>query len=133
VFNAGGTAIQPPECSGGNSNKFLVFNSATYVTFNWIELTGLYWNSDQYNSCWSTTAFVSANGSDYITLSNFYIHNWSVGPSATDADHLIAVGSGSPWCEQQELRRRRAMEHIEYRDSQRNQCFQTHHPWGVCE
>ena len=45
VFNAGGTAIQPPECSGGNSNKFLVFNSATYVTFNSIELTGLYWNS----------------------------------------------------------------------------------------
>lgn len=99
VFNAGGTAIQPPECSGGNSNKFLIFSSATYVTFNWIELTGLYWNSDQYNSCWSTTAFVSANGSDYITLSNFYIHNWSVGPSATDADHLIAVGSGSPWCD----------------------------------
>jgi hypothetical protein len=99
VFNAGGTAIQPPECTGGNQNKFLIFNGATYVTVNSIEMTGFYWNSDQYNSCWSTAAFVTANNSDYITLNNFYIHNWSVGSSATDGDHLIAVGSSSPWCD----------------------------------
>ena len=100
VFTAGGSPINPPDCpSGSGSHYFLALSKAQYVTFQWIEWTGLYWNNDQQNSCFQTTGFFYASQSDYITIDQMYIHDWTHGKSSgtTDSSDLIAYTTyGTP-------------------------------------
>jgi hypothetical protein len=103
VFDAQSSAVGGTECSGSNQNKFIRFLSAQYVTFNWIELTGYYWNGNAGGACYGYTGiFAEANNSDYIIWSNSYIHNWSVGSaSAGDSDHawwIPNTGTTCPHC-----------------------------------
>jgi hypothetical protein len=97
-FDGGGAVMGGTECSG--TNKFVVFNSATHVTVNWIELTGYYWNANAGGSCGDNTGtFVDANNSDYITWAYGYIHNWSHGSSAGDTDHAWDIVNGGATCD----------------------------------
>ncbi len=98
VFDAQSAAIQAPECTGGHINQFLSLNSAMYTTFNWIEARNFYWNTDQGNACWGTAGLIESTASDYITVDNWYIHAWTVGPSAMDSDRLIGIYNASPYC-----------------------------------
>jgi len=102
IFNAGGTAIQSPECTGGHKNQFLSISGTTYVTFDWLELKGLFWNSDQQSACFQTAGHIQTSTSDNLTFSNLYFHDWTHGTTAgtTDSSSLIAyVGTSSPYCE----------------------------------
>jgi hypothetical protein len=99
IFDAQGTAIQAPECNGSNLNWFMLVNSATFVTFRWIETRNFYWNTDANGSCFGTSGLVEMNLSDYITLDSWYFHAWSHGSSAKDNDHMLTVQNGSPFCE----------------------------------
>jgi len=98
VFDAQSTAIQAPECTGGHINQFLSINSAMYATFRWVEARNFYWNTDQGNACWGTAGFIEATAADYITIDSWYIHEWTVGPAATDSDRLIGISNASPYC-----------------------------------
>jgi len=98
IFDAGGTAIQAPECTGSNRNFYIITNSAIYVTIGWIEARDYYWNSAQGSTCWGGGGFFEANSSDYITLDSWYFHKWTTGPSATDNDHMIGTTNTSPYC-----------------------------------
>ncbi len=98
IFDAQNAAIQAPECTSGHVNQFLRFNSARYSTFKWIELRNFYWNSDQGSACWGSAGFLESNASDYITIDSWYIHHWTVGPSAKDSDRLIGIYNASPYC-----------------------------------
>jgi hypothetical protein len=103
VFNAGGSSINPPDCpSGSGSHFFLVFTSASHVEMQWIEMTGLYWNNDQQNTCYESAGFISNTASDYLTIDNFYFHGWTHGTSSgtTDSSDLIAFTTygNAPYC-----------------------------------
>ena len=103
VFNAGGSAINAPDCpSGSGVHYFLYFNAANYVEFQWIEMKGLYWNNDQQNSCYQSTGFVESNRSDNLKIDNFYFHDWTHGTSSgtTDSSDLIAFTTygTAPYC-----------------------------------
>ena len=91
VFNAGGTDIGGSGgCGGLGANWMLYFNTVTYVTFNWIEMKGLYWNNNQQGSCSRTVGFAIGNASDHIIINNAYMHDWTHGTSAGTTD----TGSG---------------------------------------
>jgi hypothetical protein len=99
VFNAGSAVMGGAECSGDNNNKFFQLNSVNFVTFNWLELTGYYWNTNAGGSCGSQTGtIVDANNSDSITLSSWFVHKWSHGPSAGDSDHFFDIVNGGTMC-----------------------------------
>lgn len=91
IFDAGGTDIGGAGgCGGLGANWFLYLNTVTYVTFNWIEAKGLYWNNNQQGSCFRTVGFAIGNASDHIILNDWYMHHWTHGTSAGTTD----VGSG---------------------------------------
>ena len=98
IFDAGGTAIQAPECTGGNKNFYIVATNALYVNFNWIEAKNYFWNSDQGSSCFGKGGFFQGINSDFITLNSWYFHAWNVGGSATDNDHMIAAANSTTNC-----------------------------------
>jgi hypothetical protein len=89
VFNAGGIAIT------GSANDFIQLKNVTYVTVDNIEMTGIYWSGlGTYGGIGAITTF----GSDYITLENLYIHNWThaTGGSTTDSNAMMVIGQTSP-------------------------------------
>jgi hypothetical protein len=103
VFDAGNSAMGGTECSGSNINTFFQVNNTEYATFQWIEMKDYYWNGDAGSGCWDRTGlFIQTQQSDYVTFTNFYIHAWSHGSSATDSDHMIGPqisNQTAPQCE----------------------------------
>jgi hypothetical protein len=66
----------------------------------WIELRNLYYANNAENSCYDNNGWFQMNNVDYITISNFYEHAWSMGPyssTVNDADEFVAI-NGSPAC-----------------------------------
>jgi len=98
VFDAGGTAIQAPECTGGHKNFYIVASGASNVDFKWIEAKNYFWNSDQQSSCFGSGGFFQGLNSDFITLDSWYFHAWNAGGSATDNDHMIAAANSTTNC-----------------------------------
>jgi hypothetical protein len=103
IFDAGGAPINAPDCPSGSGNHhFLAIQNANYVTFNSIEARGLYWNNDEQNGCWQSTGNIVSGSSDYITVNNWYFHNWKHGTTAGTedvADIIVAQDNTSPACQ----------------------------------
>jgi hypothetical protein len=64
-------------------------------------LRNFYYANDAENSCYGGNAFFQINSADFVTVSNGYEHDWSMGPysanSVTDTDQLVFI-NGSPAC-----------------------------------
>jgi len=89
VFNAGGVAVP------GDRNHFIGFNSVIYVALDDIEMTGIYWSgAPTYGAVGAITTW----GSDYVTLENLYIHNWThaIGGGTTDDNVYMVIGQTYP-------------------------------------
>jgi hypothetical protein len=86
-------------CVTGTGNFFIAI-SASYININWLELRDLYYANNAENSCYDQNGWFTINNADYITVSNGYEHNWSMGPyssTVNDADEFVAI-NGSPAC-----------------------------------
>jgi hypothetical protein len=87
-------------CVGGTGNNFIIIN-ASYITVDWLEMRNLYYANDAENSCYGGNAWFEINNADFVTVSNGYEHNWSMGPysanSVNDTDQLVFI-NGSPAC-----------------------------------
>lgn len=92
-FDAQSAVINPPECT--NYNSFFLFWTVQYVDVNWIELIHYYWASNlSDDSCSWNERIVRLADSDYITMNNWYVHNWSTS-STENMEYFIWVVSGS--------------------------------------
>lgn len=80
IFNCGGAA-----CAGANNDYFNV--SANYVTFDDIEMTGLYKNDSNYGP----DCYFFVNGL-YIEAKNMYFHGWSLGPNGNNGGFAAWYG-----------------------------------------
>jgi hypothetical protein len=104
IFDAGGTDIGGAGgCTSGlGKNWMLYFDTVTYVTFDWIEMKGLYWNNNQQGSCFETVGFAIGNASDHIIINHSYLHGWTHGTSAgttdTGSGAMIASYNTTPDC-----------------------------------
>jgi len=85
IFNAGGSAI-----SGAN-NDFIYIIGYQYVTFDNIEMTGFYWTGA---GSFGHLSYIDIRTSDYITLTNLYLHNWTHAAGADDSNCYIVLGDG---------------------------------------
>jgi hypothetical protein len=87
-------------CVGGLGNYFVTF-SASYITFDSIEMRNLYYANDAESGCYGGNGWFHLSSADYITVSNGYLHDWSMPAYQagvhTDADILVLV-DGSPTC-----------------------------------
>jgi hypothetical protein len=102
-LDAGGAAINPPECTGGNNNNinaFWTFGTVNYVYVNWIELTGYFWavGTSGTIQCGGRDFFVTVGGSSTnVQWVNSYIHNWTHGSGSGDIDGN-GFSQGCPTC-----------------------------------
>jgi hypothetical protein len=87
IFDAGGVAIK------GTYNVMLQLGGYNYITVDNIEMRGLYWNNSP--SSWYLIGYITANGSDYITLNHLYIHRWTHGTAANDLYCVAVWGDNS--------------------------------------
>jgi hypothetical protein len=91
-FDAGGTAIS------GTVDDFIHFsasNPQSYVTFDNLDLTGLYWTGSSYT--YDQVSFIHVSSSTYITIQNCYFHNWTHGTDPGTTDQMTCVfGTSNP-------------------------------------
>ena len=87
-------------CVGGTGNNFIIVN-ASYVTIQWLEMRNLYYANDAENSCYGGNAWFQITNADFVTVSNTYEHDWSMGAYSTstvnDTDELVFI-NGVPAC-----------------------------------
>ena len=90
-FNAGGSVI-----SGADSiNDFIYDNGNNYITFNGMELTGMFWNAAAPGSFGNVQMF-QLQRSHHVVASNVWAHNWtySNGTSLNSDALIVMVGNG---------------------------------------
>jgi hypothetical protein len=87
-------------CISSYGNYFVHF-TASYITLDSIELRNLYYANDAENTCYGGNGLFHVSSADYITVSNSYEHDWSMGTyaagSVSDADEFVLI-DGSPTC-----------------------------------
>jgi hypothetical protein len=87
-------------CGGVGFNEFIAFN-ASYITLNNVEMRNLYYSNDAEGSCYGGNSMWQVNNADYITVTNSYEHDWSMGTynasTSNDTDTLVFI-LGSPLC-----------------------------------
>ena len=83
IFNCGGAA-----CAGNSNDYFQA--SGSYVTFDNIEMTGIYQNDKTYG----TDDFFVVYAPN-VEIKNMYFHGWSHGPVSTSANIYAIVYPGS--------------------------------------
>jgi hypothetical protein len=84
IFNAGGTPIS------GSYNQFVRGSGASYLTWDYIEMTGLNWQTSYAYASNGCGVFYTSN---HITLSNLYVHGWSHTGGVTTDSFQCFVGT----------------------------------------
>lgn len=91
-FDAQTTAI------GGTYNVFMRINSVSYVTVDNIEMKNFYWDGA---GTYGGLNYITASGSQYITLENLYLHAWNhhaAGDGTSSANFMVILGdTNSPY------------------------------------
>lgn len=87
IFNANSAAIS------GSFNGFINLNENNYITLDNLNMTGFYWNNAPgYGTC----AYIQAQNTEYVTISNMYMHGWTHGSSAVDdCDLVVGTPNGN--------------------------------------
>lgn len=107
IFSAGAAVINNTagvgSCHGAGLGKhyFVYFDTVTFVTMNYVEATGLFWDTDEQGTCFQSMGTIAALSSDNLTVDNWYLHNWTHANSAGVTDSTATVAylyNAPPYC-----------------------------------
>ncbi len=90
-FNAGGSVINGSD----GFNDFIYDNGNNYITFNGLELTGMFWNAASPGS-YGNEFMIQIQESTNVIVSNLWAHGWTYSNPTSGGDDLaVMVGNGN--------------------------------------